>query len=74
MASKVPPVVSLSNDMSKEDGISSTGGDVELQSGSAMDTSQGQLKRDLGSRHINMIAIAGMIVSFVHKTITVQMG
>lgn len=35
--------------------------DPETQSGEAAQTEQ--LKRNLGSRHINMIAIAGMIVS-----------
>lgn len=34
----------------------------DIESGSAGRTGE-QLKRDLASRHINMIAIAGMIVS-----------
>lgn len=37
---------------------SNSGGDVEMG-----ESAEVQLKRDLGARHINMIAIAGMIVS-----------
>jgi amino acid transporter len=38
--------------------------DVEMGSGSTEVISPNGLKRELGSRHINMIAVAGMIVSF----------
>lgn len=37
---------------------STSGGDVEMG-----ESAEVQLKRDLEARHINMIAIAGMIVS-----------
>jgi yeast amino acid transporter len=38
--------------------------DVEMGSGNTEIISSSGLKRELGSRHINMIAVAGMIVSF----------
>ena len=37
--------------------------DVEMCADSSEVVNTGGLKRDLGSRHINMIALAGMIVS-----------
>lgn len=37
--------------------------DVEMGTGNTEVIESGGLKRDLGSRHINMIALAGMIVS-----------
>ena len=70
MTTKAPLAASVADDMSKEDVLSSRNGDVEVQPGSAMDTSQGHLKRDLGSRHINMIAIAGMIVRCLVSLVT----
>jgi amino acid permease len=49
-------------DSSGEKNIESTSKDVEMYAGP--DVSEGEeIKRDLKSRHINMIAIAGMIVS-----------
>lgn len=38
--------------------------DVEMASGNTEVIPSSGLKRELGSRHINMIAVAGMIVSF----------
>jgi amino acid permease len=37
---------------------------TDIEAGSSENNGE-QLKRDLGSRHINMIAIAGMIVSLI---------
>jgi amino acid permease len=62
MAAKDPTAVSTAADMSKDEVASSASGDVEAQAYNTAD-STGHLKRDLSSRHINMIAIAGMIVS-----------
>jgi amino acid permease len=36
--------------------------DFDVEDGSSDDANNEQLKRGLGARHINMIAIAGMIV------------
>lgn len=63
MASKADPSVSETMDTSKHDTGSSTNGDVEAHTIGRTMPSDTNLKRDLGSRHINMIALAGMIVS-----------
>lgn len=63
MATKADPSVAVAMDTSKHDTSSSTGGDVEADTGGTTMASHTNLKRDLGSRHINMIALAGMIVS-----------
>lgn len=59
MPSKVDAAVMVADD--KQELKSSVAGDIESQTNSTTDTADGQLKRDLASRHINMIAIAGMI-------------
>lgn len=63
MATKTDPSVAVAMDTSKYDTRSSTGGDIEAHTGGTTMASDTNLKRDLGSRHINMIALAGMIVS-----------
>lgn len=60
MAVKTKTSVSVANEMSKQDGSSSVNADVEA--GTTVPSVHGELKRDLASRHINMIALAGMIV------------
>lgn len=63
MATKADPSVAVAMETSKHDTNSSMGGDVEAHTGGTTMASDTNLKRDLGSRHINMIALAGMIVS-----------
>lgn len=43
---------------------------VDLEAGSSEDGRKEELKRDLGARHINMIAIAGMIVSYSDRNVS----
>jgi amino acid permease len=59
MATKTDTAVSVADDMKHErdSGIS-----ANMEAGTAI-PKHGELKRDLSSRHINMIALAGMIVS-----------
>jgi amino acid permease len=47
-----------------KDEKSATGSDVERPYSSDSSVEGEEIKRDLKSRHINMIAIAGMIVGF----------
>lgn len=63
MESKIESAVIVADDASKNDRTSHEK-DLESDTGAMGNRSGAQLKRDLGSRHINMIAIAGMIVSF----------
>ena len=62
MATKTGSTLAVVDNMSKYQSESSAPGQLEAQSDLATANSHGRLKRDLGSRHINMIAIAGMIV------------
>lgn len=72
MAAKEESSVTVAMDASKHDTSSSTNGDVEAHTGNTTMTSGTHLKRDLGSRHINMIALAGMIVSISGRVLATQ--
>lgn len=60
MTSKIDTAITVADD--KRENASSLAGDLEGQPGDTQSAQDGHLKRDLASRHINMIAIAGMIV------------
>lgn len=57
-------VDSKSSPIMKSEFVSHTANDVDVETGSSKDAPE-QLKRNMRGRHINMIAIAGMIVSYL---------
>ena len=66
MSNHSSPSVGYAGEKSNLKGPRSVAQDVSVQDLEEGINEQEQLKRNMGARHINMIAIAGMIVSLAH--------